>query len=78
MSVLTFNAVTSNKKLLGELKDVPFQIMPGGRSSLTSEVIKEFKEMNNPQILIHYKSEFEKLYHSCKETWNKKYINSYA
>ena len=50
--MISFNASTSNKEELASLK-CPFQIMPGGRSSLSSKLIEEFKPMENSNILIH-------------------------
>lgn len=52
MSILTFNASTTNRKQLS-LIECPFQIMPGGRSALTSADVEKFIETNNPDILIH-------------------------
>ena len=52
MSILTFNASTTNRKQLSLIK-CPFQIMPGGRSALTSADVEKFIETNNPDILIH-------------------------
>lgn len=52
MSILTFNASTTNRKQLSLIK-CPFQIMPGGRSALTSADVERFIETNNPDILIH-------------------------
>lgn len=52
MSILTFNASTTNRKQLS-LIECPFQIMPGGRSALTSADVERFIETNNPDILIH-------------------------
>ena len=52
MSILTFNASTTNRKQLS-LIECPFQIMPGGRSALTSADVEKFIETKNPDILIH-------------------------
>ena len=52
MSILTFNASTVNRKQLSLIK-CPFQIMPGGRSTLTSADVEKFIESKNPDILIH-------------------------
>lgn len=52
-SIISFNASTSDKQKLYDLGDVPFQIMPGGRSSLSTSDISKFKEMKNENILIH-------------------------
>lgn len=54
MSIITFNASTegNNKKEMAKIKQ-PFQIMPGGRSKLSSSIISSFPEMKNENILIH-------------------------
>lgn len=50
--MISFNASTVNKEELSKL-NCPFQIMPGGRNSLSSKQIDEFIDMKNPNILIH-------------------------
>lgn len=52
-SILTFNTATSDKNKLFKLGNIPFQIMPGGRSSLSTDDISKFKNMENENILIH-------------------------
>lgn len=51
-SILTFNSSTTDKLKLSKIKD-PFQILPGGRTSLTTKAVDEFVEMKNENILIH-------------------------
>lgn len=52
MAILTFHASTEDREALSKLK-CPFQIMPGGRSTLTTEGVLSFNEMSNPNVLIH-------------------------
>lgn len=50
--MISFNATTTNNEELSKLT-CPFQIMPGGRSSLSTQQISKFIEMKNNNILIH-------------------------
>ena len=50
--MISFNASTVDKDKLSKI-DEPFQIMPGGRSSLSNQQISEFEDMKNENILIH-------------------------
>lgn len=50
--MISFNASTVNKTKLSKIVE-PFQIMPGGRSSLSNQQISDFIEMKNENILIH-------------------------
>lgn len=54
MPILTFNASTEgkNKDEFPLIKE-PFQIMPGGRSKLSSRLISQFPECQNKDIIIH-------------------------
>ena len=50
--ILSFNVSTSDKENLKNI-DGPFQIMPGGRATLSYKMIDQFPVMTNDRILIH-------------------------
>ena len=52
-SILTFNASVSNKKVIKDLEDQPFQIMASTRNYLTNQTISSYPESHNPNLLLH-------------------------
>ena len=52
MSILSFNANTNDKNIFRDLTN-HLQIMPGGRSSLSTATVNSFPMVKNPNILIH-------------------------
>ena len=52
-SFLTFNASVSNKKVIKDLEDQPFQIMASTRNFLTTQTINNYPKTTNPNLLLH-------------------------
>ena len=52
-SILTFNASVSNKKVISDLVNVPYQIMASTRNYLTTSIISSYPETKNPNLLLH-------------------------
>ena len=52
-SFLTFNASVSNKRVISDLVDQPFQIMASTQNYLTTKTIGNYPETKNPNLLLH-------------------------
>lgn len=52
-SFLTFNASVSNKMVIKDLEDQPFQIMASTRNFLTTQTINNYPKTTNPNLLLH-------------------------
>lgn len=52
-SFLTFNASVSNKRVIKDLEDRPFQIMASTRNFLTTQTINNYPKTTNPNLLLH-------------------------
>ena len=52
-SFLTFNVSVSNKKVIKDLEDQPFQIMASTRNYLTNQTIVSYPKTQNPNLLLH-------------------------
>ena len=52
-SFLTFNASVSNKKVITDLQDQPFQIMASTRNYLTNQTIASYPKSRNENLLLH-------------------------